>query len=103
MPLHPITDSGLEGRDLVQAITELQQQKTTVAAGAAAATSIAIAGLGVDDTLRSVIAYKVAAGVLTVVDVTANASIFSAGNLRIAVTDTTGAFLVVDWFDKSAL
>ena len=92
-------DSPPEGRELAQALKELQGLTQTLVVGAAADTNIAVAGIGVDDTIVSVLHNT--AGVL--VDVTAEASITSAGNIQLADTDTTGDQLIVLWFNKGAL
>lgn len=121
---HDISDSGLEGRDLAQAIVELQAVHYDVVAGAAADTNINIVGIGVDDTIVAVLelsldvttaAFVTASGApdtvaQAVTDVaqivterTAEAAITSAGHVQLDTTDTTGSTLLVVWHDKSAL
>lgn len=79
------------------AIRELQGKKVTIAAGAGANTSIAIAGIGLKDTIGSVVEYV--GGVPTNVR-TSIASIYSAGNIRLTST-TAGNVLVVEWYPKA--
>lgn len=69
----------------------------TVATGAAAATAIPVTGLKADAHLVSVI--MVAAGVPS--DVTTDASVSSAGNIKLATTVSTGNKLIVT-FAQSA-
>jgi hypothetical protein len=76
------------------AIRELQGKATTVVAGAAATTDIAVTGIAVGDTLGSVLMF--AAGVPS--DVSSEASITSAGNIQLSTTDSTGNQLVVEWY-----
>lgn len=76
------------------AIAELQGKQTTVLTGTTAATDIALAGAGVKDTIGSVIMFT--AGVPS--DVTSEASISSAGNLRLSTTNSTGNKLLVEWY-----
>lgn len=86
------------GTNKGNAILELQGQTRAVVNGAAAATNIPVTGLGVKDTLFSVVMF--AAGVPS--DVTADASIASAGNLKLATTNSTGNKLIVEWYKKPA-
>lgn len=81
-----------------QAIKELQRLKTKVVSGAAAATNIALTGIATDDTIQSVVMF--AAGVPS--DVTAEATVASAGNIQLSTTDSTGNQLVVSFWDKNA-
>jgi len=78
-----------------EAISELQGLTTIVVAGAAALTNIAVAGLGIKDTLQSVVQYT--GGVPSVV---LDASITAAGVIQTAVTITTGNTLVVQFYKK---
>lgn len=78
-------------------IRELQRLTTVVIDGAAANTSIAVAGLGASDTIQSAIMY--AAGVPS--NVTANATVYSAGNVRFNVT-TAGNKVVLSFYKKPA-
>lgn len=73
--------------------------KTTVVAGTTATTNIAVSGIATSDILRRVLMF--AAGVPS--DVTAEASITTAGNIQLATTNSTGNTLVVEWNDVSLL
>lgn len=70
--------------------------KTSVVAGAAADTNIAIAGIATADQIQSVI--QITAGVPS--DLTSEAAITSAGNIQIDTTVTTGNTLIVNWWDR---
>lgn len=78
-----------------------------VVAGAGANTNIAVAGIETEDTLLEVIELTgpgEAGGVASVNDRTAQATIFSSGNIRVSVATNTTADrrLIVRYFDKSA-
>lgn len=87
------------------AVSELQRLKTVVVAGAAADTNIAIAGIALTDTLLSVHRHIDSGATTTaaVVDHTAQASITSAGNIRVSVQTNVNAGdrLVVMYYDKA--
>lgn len=87
--------SGLSDGRLRDALLELQGEKVAVVDGAAADTNIAISGIKVTDTIKSVIMY--ATGVPS--NVTADASITSAGNIRLTSV-STGNKLVVTYLPK---
>lgn len=76
-------------------LKELQGLSIRVVAGAAASTSIAVAGIATEDTILSVV--KFSAGVPS--DVTADAAIYSAGNIRLT-SDSAGTVLQVFFFNK---
>ncbi|MDH5183982.1 MAG: hypothetical protein OEX12_08850 [Gammaproteobacteria bacterium] len=80
------------------ALKVLAGQKQSVVAGTTAATNIALAGAAVGDVIQSVIMY--ATGVPS--DVTAEASITSAGNLQLSTTNSSTNTLVVTWLPGSA-
>ena len=74
------------------ALAQLQNKRTTIVAGAAADTDIAVADITLDSELVSVI--ENAGGTLT--DRTATTTITSAGNIQCSVI-TTGDQLIVEW------
>lgn len=76
------------------AIRELQGKATTVVAGAAATTDIAVAGITMADTLGSVLMFNSG----TPSDVTSEASITSDGNIQLDTTNSSGNQLVVEWY-----
>lgn len=85
-----------------------QAIKTVVVAGAAANTDIAVAGIATEDTLLEVIELTgpgEAAGQAAANNRTAQATIQSAGNIRVSVATNTSADrrLLVRFFDKSAI
>lgn len=101
MTLETINDATPEGAALVRLLKELQADKTTVVAGAGAATNIAVAGLGVEDTIVSVVEYQFTSGAVSgIVDRTAHATIQAAGQMRVSDA-TTGSTLIVKWEDKT--
>lgn len=121
---HEISDTGLQGRDLEQALKELQNVRYDVVAGAAADTNINVAGIAVDDTIVAVLElgldvttddFVTASGspdttaaavtdvTQTVVKRTAEAAITSAGHVQLDTTDTTGKSLLIVWNDKPTL
>lgn len=75
------------------ALGQLQAKRTSIVAGAAAATNIAIAGITQDAHLLSVI--QMSGGVPA--DATADASVTSAGNIQLATINSTGDTLMVEW------
>lgn len=85
--------SGLTDGRLADALTELQGLTTVVVNGAAAATNIAVAGLGADDHVQSCIAYT--GGVPSALAVSAQ----TAGNVQFA-SDTAGAKVVINFYAK---
>lgn len=93
MALHEVAKDTVKGK----AITELQGLTVNVVNGTTAATNIAVSGIALVDTLVSVIMFT--AGVPS--DVTADASITSAGNIQLATVDSTGNKLQVMWFNKA--
>lgn len=84
------------GATLYSLLHELQGLKISVGTGAGAASNIAITSIATTDTLRAV--FKVAAGAWT--DLTSEASITSAGNIQCSTTSTSGAKVVVIWYQK---
>lgn len=82
--------------DRGKAITELQQLTTKVLDGAAADTNIAVAGLGLDDTVQSCIMF--AAGVPS--NVTSEVVILTAGNIQLTDTNSTGNKLLLSYWRK---
>lgn len=76
-------------------IKELQGLSVRVVNGAAPATNIAVSGIATEDTILAVI--KFSAGVPS--DVTADATIFSAGNIRLS-SDSADTTLQVFFFNK---
>lgn len=72
-------------------------QRFTVIAGQNINTDIAVAGITLDDTLLSVLAFKDQATVVT--DVTGEASITTDGNIQVITTNLATFFLVVVWLD----
>lgn len=96
------TVTGLEGGQLESVIRELQQLKIRVAAGAAAATDITVAGIATIDTLVQVLRLDRDA-VAANINLTAHgseASITAADTIQLSTTDTTGDTLIVVYFDK---
>ena len=77
--------------DQLHAIRQLQLAHQKVVAGATAVTDIAIAGVGLKDQITSVIMFT--AGVPS--DVTAEASVTSAGNIQLSTTNSSGNTLLV--------
>jgi len=106
-----IIEEGTEpsGRDMVQLLRELQARRVAVLPTAAAATDIPLPGIGLEDTVVSCIEVAdpgAVAGTPAMVDRTADVTIPSAGNVRVAAaTNGTGAGsrLLVTWHDKSGL
>ena len=91
-------------------LSTLSQQaarfKTTVVAGAAAATDVPVTGIKTGDRLMVVIKldFTLADGAPNTrtwdtVDLLSEASITSDGNIQLSTTDTTGAALLVSWLD----
>lgn len=85
--------SGLTDGRLAGALSELQGLTTVVVNGAAAATNIAVGGLGLDDHVQSCVAYT--GGVPSVLTVSAQ----TAGNVQFA-SNTTGAKIVINFYAK---
>jgi len=83
-------------------LVELQGLKVTVVAGAAANTNIPITGITTKDTLVAVLQVEPDNGTTgtMLTDRTGEASITSAGNIRLSTTATTDKQLLVIWFDK---
>ena len=84
-----------EGR-LRDILVELQGVTVSVVDGAAINTNIPIAGIAADDTLLSVIRLQGNSSA----DHTDEASITSAGNIRLDTTSTSSGKLQVMWFNK---
>lgn len=100
------------GRALARVLEELQGLKCNVLAGAAAETNIALAGIGIDDTILAALLYRDPASAATaaVVKLTPSANgagggIPIAGNVRFVEATNASANdrIVVWWFDKQAL
>lgn len=87
------------GRELSQALVELQGLSIDLVAGAAADAAITVTGIGTEDTILSVIHNT--AG--TLADLTAEATITDDDEIQLGTTDTTGDQLLVFWYDKGAL
>ena len=106
----PLEDTGTDPasrrdvqENLRDATKELQSLTVKVAAGAAAATNIAIAGLDTNDVIVSVLHFNIATATVTdVVDLSAEASVPTTGNLQLSTTVTTGDKLVVIFFAQTA-
>lgn len=80
---------------LYDVLKELQGLKVTpLAAGAAAATNIAVAGVLMADTLVAVV------NLTDATSLSAEAAITSNGNIQCAITDTSAKKLLVFWFHK---
>ena len=95
-----------QGRDLSQALVELQNLTVSVVAGAAADTDIALTGFTYGtDTIKSVLHFDISGGnVVNVLDKTSEVQAGSvAGAFQLGTTATTGDVLVVIWFNKGAL
>jgi hypothetical protein len=99
-----------EGRELSQALVELQNLRFSVVNGAAADTNITLTGFTWGtDTVAAVLYYPVSGGnVTSVSDLTAElqaptGSPAPDAAFQIATTVTTGGKLVVVWFDKQTL
>lgn len=95
-----------EGRDLSQALVELQNLTITVVAGAAADTNITLPSFTYGtDTIKSVLQVEITTGaVTTIVDLTAEVKAGStATTFQLETTNTTGDVLLVVWFNKGAL
>lgn len=98
------------GLDEIVAIAEggTRGVKQQVVAGAAAVTNIALAGVKTTDRIIGVVGFPKVADTGTsatgnklsdCVDLTAEASITSTGNIQLATTNTTTYVLVVTWLD----
>jgi hypothetical protein len=95
-----------QGRDLSQALVELQGLTFTVVAGAAADADIAITGFSyANDTILSVLHFNVTAGDIdTLTDKTSEVQAGSVdGAFQLSTTATTGDTLLVVWLNKGAL
>lgn len=80
-----------------KAIQELQGLTKVLVAGAAAATDIAITGIKVTDTIKSVLHFTPSAAMA---DLTSEASITAAGVIQLSTTATTGDQLIVEYYIK---
>lgn len=79
-------------------------RKDALVAGAGSATSIVVTGIVTADSIHRVLAFPGAGTAVTdILDLTSEASITSAGNIQISTTVTTGAKLLVEWEDASAV
>ena len=88
--------------NLHSALRELQGLKINVVAGAEVNTNIAIAGIGTEDTLVSVLEIQpptASSGNTVASDRTAVTAITSAGNIQ-CTEITTGNQLLVIWYNK---
>lgn len=100
-----------QGRELAQALKELQGLSFSVIAGGGAAADLAVAGLGADDTIVAGLLVKdpSVATQASVVKLTpsalTNPGIPSAGNARFveATNVTAGDRVIVVWLNKGAL
>jgi len=95
MSVETITKETVKGK----ALNELQGLKTVVLAGAGAATNIPVTGLKVSDTIQSVLHQDGVSGVM-LGELSAEASIPTAGNLQISTTVTTGNKLILNYWSK---
>lgn len=96
-----------EGRDLSQAIVELQNISFSVVAGAAADTNITLTGYSAagGDTIKSILHFDISAGnVVNLLDKTSELQAGSTDStFQLSTTATTGDVLLVVWFNKGAL
>lgn len=93
------------GRALARVLEELQGLKVAVLAGAGAATPIALAGIGLDDTILAGLLFKDPGSAAAPAVVKLTPSIPSAGNVQFVEATNASANdrVVVLWFDKQAL
>lgn len=106
MALKSVTaGSGIRGRDLIQALGELQGLQVSVLTGANAATPIALAGITTTDTILAAILVKDPGAATTASVVKLTPSIPSNGNVQFAeaTNGAAGDRVVVLWFDKPTL
>lgn len=94
-----------QGRDLSQALKELQGLTVSLLAGAAADTDIAVTGFSWDnDTVKSIIHFPASGDADSLTDVTAELQEGTVdGAIQLSTTATTGGKLLVIWFNKGAL
>lgn len=94
-----------QGRDLSQALNELQGLSLSVVAGAGAATPIAVAGLGADDTILGAVLLKNPAAASTAAATKLTPSIPSAGNVQFVEATNADANdrVLILWWNKGAL
>lgn len=94
-----------KGRSLARALKELQGLKVEVLVGAGAATPIAVAGLGADDTILGAFLLKNPGAASTAASVKLTPAIPSAGNVQFVEATNADANdrVVLFWFDKQAL
>lgn len=102
-----------EGRDLSQALVELQSLTVSVCAGAAADANIALTGFSYGtDTIVSILYFAKADvgdadGLTAISNLTSELQVPSGGAgtafFQLSTTATTGGYLVVTWFNKGAL
>lgn len=76
--------------------------RRTYADGASATTDIAISGIATEDVILWVDHISTKADNATVVDISSEVSITSAGNIQLSSTDTSSDLLRVVWMDVSA-
>lgn len=97
-----LTLTGIATADVLVAVLEpaSDEAKQTLVAGAAAVTNIAVAGITTSDKLTAVWEQDGTSGLLT--DRTSDASITSAGNIQLGVTNSTGNKLLVFWEQAAA-
>jgi len=94
-------ESGHGPHTLFRVLKELQGLNVKDVAGGAAATPIALAGIGVNDTILAALAFQGPAAVSgdAFTNVTADASIPSAGHVQFSV-DTTGTRVLIVSYTK---
>jgi len=99
-----------QGRELSQALVELQGLTFTLTAGVAADTNVPITGFTYGtDTIKSVLYFPIADvgdanAVTSVSDLTSEVKAGSvAASFQLETTATTGGVLLVIWFNKGAL
>lgn len=85
------------------ALSQLFSEKFAAVNGAAAATNIAVTGITTSDHIVGALYFPITGGNVTgVVDITSEVSIFSAGNIRVSTTVTTGGRIVLLWSNYEA-
>lgn len=93
--------AGVATGGLLGLLTELQGLTITSAAGAAANNDIAVTGIATEDTLLAVIHFQTTTYTpSTILNLVAEASITSAGNIRCSSTSTAGGRVLVIWLNK---
>lgn len=93
--------AGAGAGGLLGLLTELQGLTFTSVAGAGTATNIAVSGIATEDTLLAVIHFQTTTYTpSTILNLVAEATITSAGNIQLSSTNTTGGRLLVIWLNK---